>query len=131
VRSSNPEGEALQNARLADGTTVAMDLCRSITQYNQLAPRQGPGLVGAVVGATCEDAGATAEALPLSYLLAPGVGAQGATFRDAAARMRSARGRVLPSISRGILADGTTRQAISAALGRFREEARESLRPGG
>jgi orotidine-5'-phosphate decarboxylase len=126
VRSSNPEGRGLQLARLPDGSTVAGDLCRSITRYNEAAVPEGLGPVGAVVGATCEDAGATADALPRSFILAPGVGAQGATFGDVASRMPSARGRVLPSVSRAILSDGVSREAIGSVIRRFSEEARRA-----
>ena len=34
VRSSNPEGQALQTARMANGETVAQSLCREITARN-------------------------------------------------------------------------------------------------
>lgn len=127
VRSSNPEGQALQHAQLPDGTTVALDLCRSISQYNHAASGSGLGPIGAVVGATCDDAEVTVCALPQSFILAPGVGAQGATFRDVATRMPSARHRVLPSISRAILAEGGTQAAIATALRRLADESRAAL----
>ncbi len=65
VRSSNPEGRELQTARLANGETVAQNLCREITVRNR---KQGEGLqyIGAVVGATCDDAAETVDALPQS-----------------------------------------------------------------
>jgi orotidine-5'-phosphate decarboxylase len=59
VRSSNPEGFELQTARLASGLTVAQDLCRQIGALNQRYAAGAMGPVGAVIGATCEDAAAS------------------------------------------------------------------------
>lgn len=126
VRSSNPEGRELQTARMANGETVAQNLCREITLRNQ---RQGEaiGHIGAVVGATCDDAAETVAALPRSFILAPGVGAQGATMRDVLERMPAARGRVLPNVSRAILADGGSTADIRATIRGLQEQARELL----
>jgi orotidine-5'-phosphate decarboxylase len=131
VRSSNPEGEALQHARLADGSSVAEHLCRAISAYNRAAaaltteaPSDPPQAVGAVVGATCADAAETVAVLPHSYILAPGVGAQGATLDDVARRMRAARGRVLPSVSRAVIANGGDAGSMRAAILALREQAR-------
>jgi len=122
VRSSNPEGRELQTARLANGETVAQNLCREITARNR---RQGSGLeyLGAVVGATCDDAEETAAALPQSFILAPGVGAQGATVQDVLKRMPSARGRVLPNVSRAILANGGSVAEMRTTIRSLQEQA--------
>jgi len=127
VRSSNPEGVGLQLARMSDGATVARHLSAQITKINQSKSTTSPGPIGAVVGATCEDADEMAAAMPASFILAPGVGAQGATMRDVKARMPSACGRVLPSVSRGILANGTSDDDIGKTIGIFSEMARELL----
>lgn len=126
VRSSNPEGRELQTARLANGETVAENLCREITLRNR---RQGAalGYIGAVVGATCDDAAETVAALPQSFILAPGVGAQGATLQDVLTRMPSARGRMLPNVSRAILANGGTLADIRATIRGLQDQARELL----
>jgi orotidine-5'-phosphate decarboxylase len=123
VRSSNPEGRELQTARLANGETVAQNSCREITARNR---RQGEslGYLGAVVGATCDDAAATVEALPHSFILAPGVGAQGATLQDVLTRMPSAKGRVLPNVSRAILANGGSVAEIRTTIRSLQEQAR-------
>lgn len=126
VRSSNPEGQALQTARLASGETVAQSVCRQITARN-LQQQKGLGPIGAVVGATCEDADATLAALPHSFVLAPGVGAQGATMRDVLTRMPTGRGRVLPSVSRAILANGSRREEIRTTIASLQEQARSLL----
>lgn len=127
VRSSNPEGQSLQTARLASGETVARGLCREITARNLRQQTEGIGPVGAVVGATCEDANETVAALPNSFVLAPGVGAQGATMQDVLARMPAGRGRVLPSVSRAILADGAGRNEIKATIRTLQDQARSLL----
>jgi orotidine-5'-phosphate decarboxylase len=126
VRSSNPEGRELQTARLANGETVAQNLCREITGRNQ---RQGDalGYLGAVVGATCDDAAETVAALPQSFILAPGVGAQGATLQDVLTRMPSAKGRVLPNVSRAILANGGAVAEIRTTVRALQEQARALL----
>lgn len=127
VRSSNPEGEALQSARRADGRTVAQALCDDMTALNRRLGAGLPGPVGAVVGATCADASAIVAALPDSFVLAPGVGAQGASLEDVRERMAQARGRVLPSVSRALLAGGTELSALRSTLRKLRENARELL----
>jgi orotidine-5'-phosphate decarboxylase len=90
VRSSNPEGRELQHAQLPSGETVALAMAREITERNRAYTNEAIGPIGAVVGATCEDAEQTVAALPNSFILAPGVGAQGATIDDIAARMPNA-----------------------------------------
>lgn len=127
VRSSNPEGQGLQTARMANGETVAQSLCREITARNLRQRKEGLGPIGAVVGATCADADETAAALPHSFVLAPGVGAQGATMRDVLARMPTARGRVLPNVSRAILANGSRRDDIRTTIAVLQDQARELL----
>jgi len=126
VRSSNPEGRELQTARLASGETVAQNLCREITGRNQ---RHGDalGYLGAVVGATCDDAADTVAAMPQSFILAPGVGAQGATLQDVLTRMPSAKGRVLPNVSRAILANGGSMAEIRTTIRSLQDQARELL----
>jgi orotidine-5'-phosphate decarboxylase len=126
VRSSNPEGAELQTARLKSGATVAQDLCRQITARNR-AYGGGIGPIGAVVGATCEDASETVTALPASFILAPGVGAQGATMQDVLQRMASARGRILPNVSRAIFANGAGAHEIRATIRQLQDQANELL----
>lgn len=127
VRSSNPEGEALQTARRADGLSVAESLCREITALNQGFAGGNPGPVGAVVGATCDDAGQTVAAMPGAFILAPGVGAQGATFEDVQRRMPAARGRVLPSVSRAVLAGGAIPAEMRCTMEGMKEKSRVLL----
>jgi len=131
VRSSNPEGEALQTARRADGLSVAEALCQEITALNRRftgdAPAGSMGPVGAVVGATCDDAGQTVAAMPGAFILAPGVGAQGATLEDVRRRMPQAPGRVLPSVSRAVLANGSGASELRATISAMKEASRVLL----
>jgi orotidine-5'-phosphate decarboxylase len=127
VRSSNPEGRDLQTARLADGETVALSIARQITERNQRYTAESPGPIGAVVGATCDDAQEVVTALPRSFILAPGVGAQGATMDDVLMRMPGARGRVLPNVSRAILANGAEQEQIGTTIRFLQGEARKLL----
>jgi orotidine-5'-phosphate decarboxylase len=126
VRSSNPEGRELQTAKLANGETVAQRLSREISARNRRAG-EGVGPIGAVVGATCEDAQSIVADLPQSFILAPGVGAQGATIADVLVRMPNARGRVLPNVSRAILANGGGQSEIAATIRALQEQARQLL----
>lgn len=123
VRSSNPEGRELQLSRLPSGETVAQSLCRGITERNQKYGPTPAGPIGAVVGATCDDAAATVAALPASFILAPGVGAQGATMDDIRARMPQARGRILANVSRAILANGTSVAEIRTTIRELQRQA--------
>lgn len=135
VRSSNPQGRELQTARLASGETVSERLCSEITARNRqfieqrhgMESDQALGPVGAVVGATCDDAAATVAALPRAFILAPGVGAQGATIEDVLTRMPEARGRVLPNVSRAILANGAGESEIRSTIRTLQEQARALL----
>ncbi|MDB5411427.1 MAG: orotidine 5-phosphate decarboxylase [Rhodospirillales bacterium] len=123
VRSSNPEGAALQDARLADGRTIADALADDVTAFNATVG-EAIGPVGAVMGATAEgEAAATLARLTRSFLLAPGIGAQGATFESMAASFGAAAQRALPAISRGILAKGPSVTALREAIERAREGA--------
>jgi orotidine-5'-phosphate decarboxylase len=123
VRSSNPEGRELQLAKLASGETVAQSLCRGITERNRKYSAEPTGPLGAVVGATCDDAAATVDALPTSFILAPGVGAQGATMDDIRSRMPQARGRILANVSRAILANGTNAADIRTTIRELQRQA--------
>jgi orotidine-5'-phosphate decarboxylase len=123
VRSSNPEGATLQDAVMADGRRVATALADDITAFNRHCGK-GLGPVGAVMGATIEGPAAeTLEHLPNALLLAPGIGAQGATFADLARNFGKAAARAIPSVSRGILSKGPSVAALRDAIMRHREAA--------
>ncbi|CAN7396330.1 orotidine-5'-phosphate decarboxylase [Phenylobacterium sp. LjRoot164] len=124
VHSSNPEGRALQSARMGDGRTVSQALADAVTAQNAATP----GLVGAVIGATVsQDDAAIVERLPGALILAPGVGAQGADLATVGSRFAHARGRVIPSVSRDILRHGPGVSGLRAAIDRYRDQAWAAL----
>lgn len=127
VRSSNPEGAAIQDARLPDGRSVADALADGITEINA-GYGDGIGPVGAVMGATLQgESLKTLDRLPKSLLLAPGIGAQGATFATLAKKFGPAASRTLPSASRSILSAGPSINGLRDAIQRHQDEAVEML----
>jgi orotidine-5'-phosphate decarboxylase len=105
ARSSNPEGRALQQAVTAQGPTVEDMLLGEIAALNG-SDGIPPGTVGAVIGATLPPSEFELSQLR-GVILAPGLGAQGASPADVAARFAGcAAGTVLPSSSRGLLQHG-------------------------
>ncbi len=123
VHSSNPEGRSLQDARHPDGRTVSEALADDITAFNA-GLGAGTGPIGAVVGATIDPAhAAILDRLPRSLILAPGVGAQGASLADVGANFAGTHGRTLPSASRGLLRHGPTVAGLREAIDRYRDQA--------
>jgi orotidine-5'-phosphate decarboxylase len=126
VRSSNPEGRAVQSAAGNGGMAVDQRLIADIGALNaRLAPGTlGP--VGAVVGPAAVDPPLDLAAAN-GLLLAPGVGAQGASPADVAATFAACPGRVMPSASRSLLAAGPGVAALRGAAARLNEEFRGLL----
>jgi orotidine-5'-phosphate decarboxylase len=125
VRSSNPEGTALQQARLPDGRTVAEHLADEIARRNAEHEADSVGLIGAVLGATMGDEAARlAGRLPNALLLLPGIGAQGATIADIRSQFGAHYSRVIPTISRGIARAGPSAEALRDAVERHIAELR-------
>ena len=122
VRSSNPDGCSLQDARHPDGRTVAEALADEISAFNAACgPRTGA--IGAVIGATVDEAGARIlTRLPQSLVLAPGVGAQGASIADMETTFGRSLLQTLPSVSRAILREGPTVKGLRGAIDRFRDQ---------
>lgn len=83
------------------------------------------GSVGAVVGATLGDAGV--DLAINGPLLAPGIGAQGATPADLPAVFGDAVGNVVPSVSRGVLRHGPDVSGLREAAERFADEVRGAV----
>jgi orotidine-5'-phosphate decarboxylase len=119
VRSSNPEGSELQQARLPDGRSVAEHVADQITARNRADEPNGLGFIGAVLGATQgREAANLADRLPNSLLLVPGIGAQGATIADVRRDFGRHFSRVIPSISRGIARAGPAAADLKRAVER-------------
>lgn len=126
--TSNPEGASVQHAT-SDRGAVAAQVAAAAAAENPR--RAGPlGSVGLVVGATVGDA---VQRLGIDLaavngpLLAPGVGAQGATAGDLREVFGDARANVLASSSRGVLTAGPDVNALRGAARREAERCAEAL----
>ncbi|MEH0843703.1 orotidine-5'-phosphate decarboxylase [Micromonospora sp. CPCC 205711] len=122
--TSNPEGASVQQARAADGRTVAQTVIDEISQLNRGA--EPLGSFGLVVGATIGDTGHDLSAVN-GPLLAPGLGAQGATAADLRTVFGSSLPAVLPSYSREVLGAGPDEAALRAAADRALAACRDVL----
>ncbi|WP_328539851.1 orotidine-5'-phosphate decarboxylase [Streptomyces sp. NBC_00344] len=121
--TSNPEGAEVQRSTAADGRSVAQVLLDHMAAENEGA--EPLGAVGAVVGATLGEAGVRLDIN--GPLLAPGIGAQGATPADLPAVFGSAVRNVLPSVSRGVLRHGPDIAALRDSAARFTDEVRAAV----
>lgn len=119
--TSNKEGPEVQLAVREDGRTVAGGVLAALKTLNHDA--EPLGSFGAVVGATI---GQTAEDLAINGpILAPGYGAQGGTREDLRRIFGGSSGNlVLPSTSRGLLAQGPSVIALADAARRASDELR-------
>ncbi|EDY43719.1 orotidine-5'-phosphate decarboxylase [Streptomyces sp. SPB074] len=121
--TSNPEGAEVQGARAADGRSLAQVMLGHLAAEN--AGASPLGSFGAVVGATL---GRTEADLAINGpLLAPGIGAQGATPADLPALFGEQARHVLPSVSRGILRAGPSVAGLREAAERLTGEIRAAL----
>ena len=122
--TSNPEGRAVQHAIDADEKTVAQAIVDQVAALN--AGDDPLGSIGLVVGATVGRTG-----LDLSYvngpLLAPGLGAQGATAADLRTVFADAHGAVLPTTSREVLGNGPSVSRLREAAARVVDEVRAAV----
>lgn len=112
--TSNSEGPQVQHARRADGVTVAQYMIDSCAAVNAEC---SDGFVGVVVGATADTAGLSLADFN-GPILAPGIGAQGATVEDLHRVFGAALPRVLASSSREILGAGPTAVGLQDAVRR-------------
>lgn len=117
ARTSNPDGAAVQLAESA-GRSVAQSMVDAAAAANTGATPLGS--VGVVIGAT-HDHGLALSGLN-GAVLAPGLGAQGATPAEVAARFAGLTGVVLPSVSRALLAKGPDQGALRSAARSWRAE---------
>ncbi|MER0444544.1 orotidine-5'-phosphate decarboxylase [Streptomyces sp. Edi4] len=124
--TSNPEGAQVQRSTAADGRSIAQLMLDHMRAEN--AGADPLGSVGAVVGATLGDAGV--DLAINGPLLAPGIGAQGATPADLPGVFGSAVRDVVPSVSRGVLRHGPDVAALREAAARYADEVRAALLAG-
>jgi len=121
--TSNPEGHEVQHAVGEDGLTVAQSVLRRLAAEN--AGARPLGSFGAVVGATLK--GIDADLAVNGPLLAPGIGAQGATAADIPGLFGTASSNVVPSVSRDVLKHGPSVPALREASARFVDEVRKAI----
>jgi len=122
--TSNPEGSTVQHAVTSDGRTVAQTVIDEISQLN--AGADPLGSVGLVVGATIGETGHDLSKVN-GPLLAPGLGAQGATPSGLRAIFGESLPNVLPSYSREVLNAGPDVADLRAAALRAATECRAAL----
>jgi orotidine-5'-phosphate decarboxylase len=125
--TSNPEGAEVQRAAAAGGRSLAQVMLDHMAAENEGA--RPLGSVGAVVGATLTDA--DADLAINGPLLAPGIGAQGATPADLPRIFGASAGNVVPSVSRGVLRHGPDAAALRSAAARYAEETAEAVAAAG
>jgi len=128
VRSSNPEGRDLQEARSGGGSGPAVEdlLLGQIGALNA-GGSVPPGTVGAVVGATLAPSGFDLATLG-GPILAPGLGAQGASAEDVAALFGGCPpGSVVASSSRSLLVAGPDVVSLRRAAVAARDEVAAAL----
>lgn len=128
--TSNPEGASVQHARTPHGS-VAAEIVAGVAADNAAAAAEGRlGDIGMVVGATVgravQDLGIDLAAAN-APLLAPGIGAQGATGDDLRAVFGDARSLVLAASSREVLGAGPDVTALGHAASRTATRMHEEL----
>ncbi|MGP3924860.1 orotidine-5'-phosphate decarboxylase [Streptomyces sp. 8N616] len=121
--TSNPEGAEVQRATAVGGQSLAQVMLDHMAAEN--AGAEPLGSVGAVVGATL--GAARADLAINGPLLAPGIGAQGATPADLPGVFGSAVRNVVPSVSRGVLRNGPDAAGLREAAARFADEVRAAV----
>jgi orotidine-5'-phosphate decarboxylase len=126
--TSNPEGASVQRAVGPDGRIVAQHVVDEIAQVN--AGARPFGSVGAVIGATIGASGLDVTDIN-GPMLAPGLGAQGATAADLRTVFGDDLSLVLPSYSREVLSAGPDVAALRAAADRVRGECQAVISPSG
>ncbi|MEV3871917.1 orotidine-5'-phosphate decarboxylase [Streptomyces sp. NPDC049906] len=126
--TSNPEGAEVQHAVRGDGRTVGSTMLAHLAAENapEVAGGAPLGSFGAVVGATLADLSAEDLAID-GPLLAPGIGAQGATPADLPRVFGAAVHQVVPNVSRGVLRHGPDPAALRSSADRFADEVREAV----
>ena len=123
ARTSNPEAHQLQTSRDQDGRTVAQNVLEWLRVQNG---DEEIGSFGCVFGATVEDSREWLDGLD-AFVLAPGVGVQGATPDDLARRFPNGR-LVLPTTSRAIAAAGPSVDAVAEAVASMAAACTDALR---
>ncbi len=123
VASSNPEGEALQSARMDNGKSIIEHLADAISDCNKTYAQARPA--HAVIGATRADVDAKFLArLNGALVLAPGIGAQGAKLDKLPPALLSVRQNLIPMAARSVLGAGPDIKSLARAITAHCESAR-------
>ncbi|MFF8409642.1 orotidine-5'-phosphate decarboxylase [Streptomyces omiyaensis] len=122
--TSNPEGAEVQRAVREDGRTIGATMLAHLAEEN--AGEAPMGSFGAVVGATLGDL--SSFDLDINGpLLAPGIGAQGATPEDLPVVFGDAVRNVVPNVSRAVLGAGPDVSALRDAATRYADGIRAAV----
>ncbi|MEW2572511.1 orotidine-5'-phosphate decarboxylase [Streptomyces sp. NPDC047070] len=125
--TSNPEGAEVQHAVRPEDTALRNVGATMLAHLAEENAGQTPmGSFGAVVGATLGDLSSYDLAIN-GPLLAPGIGAQGATPADLPRVFGAAVRQVVPNVSRGVLRHGPDVGALRASSDLFAEEIRAAV----
>lgn len=116
--TSNPDGGQVQRAHTSDGKSVAQAVVDELAARN--SGTRPLGSLGVVFGATVRECHVDLSQLN-GPILAPGIGAQGATPEDVRQLFGDAPA-VLPSVSRSVLREGPDVEALRAAVTRQVEQ---------
>lgn len=133
VRTSNPGGDALQQAPLAAGGTVAERVARMVAELGAgSVGESGFSALGAVVGATKpQDAAILRRIMPRQIFLVPGWGAQGAGPAEILPCFDGQGRGAIVNASRSVLFAGGDDprwpRAVRDAAQRFAEEVAEAV----
>ena len=129
LRSSNPEGQEIQTARLKKGQTVSEALANQIQTENSKVWKEK--IIGAVIGATLDaedsDNQKLINKLKDSWILAPGIGAQGASIPSLHKLFGSQIKTVIPSASRSLYAEGYEKPALQKVIRKYKEDSLKLL----
>lgn len=141
VKTSNPGSLMLQTARCDNSKTVAVTLAELIDkQADDTVGECGYSAIGAVVGATYPQEALTLRAaMPRSWLLVPGYGAQGANGADIVASFGADGLGAVVNSSRGIIFayeketdatidDAAYKTSVRKAIEAMREDIYEALK---
>ena len=99
VLTSNPSAQQIQTLRLENGEYVFEHMAKEVAKLNDKYSN-----CGVVVGATRpEHVGVVTKATPDSFLLIPGIGAQGGSIKDVLSACTTSKNQCLFNVSRDIL----------------------------
>ncbi|MDR2895679.1 MAG: orotidine-5'-phosphate decarboxylase [Propionibacteriaceae bacterium] len=115
ARTSNPEGTAIQLAWTSDGRSVAQTMVDAAGQINH---DLGTPVMGLVVGGTRADVGVDLTDFQGTVLI-PGIGAQGGTMSGLRSSFAGTKAKLLPSVSREVLAAGPAAASLRASVARL------------